>query len=326
MIISRPMTVNRQTKDEATLQLELNSTTKEFSKDGTFIVNVTIFQLGVRKGLGHSNAYNIDLLLYYNSLFLQLISSNVSSLNKFSIEPTPRVIKPGLLHFHTDAMWVLSNQFIQLKFKISKPAGFAKRYDGEILYEFNYLTNTASLNGKLNTTIGKSYSYVYKVQENGGIEGGNGRLSVPAFSMVYDEYNDNFFACKLGGRHSMRNHPYCYWQSGTETAWKGIPYIASIVGIDTTNKVLFGIDRTGIGYFRLPFPFATYGQIEDSEWTSIESQPRVQKAKTATDASSLPSSLVASWVYEKSGKQIWGATNNGVFKKVASNWRRVFEL
>ena len=324
MIISHPMTVNRQNKDQATLQLELNSTANEFSNDGTFLLNVTIFQVGARRELGRANAYSIDLFLYYNSLFLQLISSNVSSLNEFSTEPTRSVIKPGMLHFHNDAMWLLSNQFIQIKFKISKPAGFAKRYDGEILYEFKYLTNTANLNGKLNTSMGKSYSYEYEVQENGGIE--TARLSVPVFSMVYDEDNEYFFACKVGGRYSMKNHPYCYWRGDTEATWKGIPCIASVVGIDTTKKILFGIDRMGTGYFRLPFPFSTYGQIEDSEWTSIEIQPRVQRAKTATEISSLPSRLAAPWIYEKSGKQIWGAANNGVFKKGASSWHRVFQL
>ncbi len=301
------------------LLYEITKETKEEFGDGEELnFNMSISHLPK----SNSNAYKLQLFIYYDTNFLTLQSYSNIARNNLTIAPTRNSSSPGILDFKTDKLWLLNSHFLQFKFKFNFPSQIAKGDNcaGAVIAEYTYTDNLAKYKGKLNTTTRKEVAYKCKYPTE-HIIATSGRLTVPGFSMLFDDVNNDVYVCKKRTKYS--GLPSCFMQEGGKASWRAIPYIVSIVGIDTGKRVLFGIGHHGNGYARINRHLKTAKHVDDNEWTSIQNQPHVRKAKTAMDTTSLPTVPENSWMFLSSSVEIWAATNTGVMKKGTSSWKRV---
>ena len=274
----------------------------------------------------YANAYKLDLFIYYDTRFLSLALSKNIEQDRFSINATSNTTTPGLIHFHTDVLWLLNNHFIQLDFKFNSPDQiFKDRCQGDIIVDFKYETNLAKFNGKVNTSLGRLIPYKCNIEKARNIEASAGRITVPGFSFVYDEVNNDVYVCKLKAKLSHRNYPACYMQKSGLISWLALPYTASIVGIDTSKKTVYGLTSDGKAYLKSMNDLTSFTQIADRDWTSIQDQPHVRKAKTARDVTSLPDSPITDWIFpSSSANKLWTITSKGIKKKLEGTWKTVF--
>ena len=276
----------------------------------------------------HSNAHDIDIFLYYDTGFVTFQSITFNEKDQFSLSPSSNTTKLGLIHFHTDTLWLLNNQHLSIHFKINTPNTILKgdKCKGTFLLDFKYLNNLQQFNGRISTTKSKVISYQCKIDQWKDTSLKSVRLDLPQLSMLYDNVNGEFIFCIQRVSFATRNGPFCYRQKQESDEWYGISEIAVVLGMENTTRILYGIDITGKVYLQASFPFSQFYQIEDSYWKSKESTSVMQKAITVNDVSALPLSATPEYAISVSGMQLWAATKFGILKRRDGILKRVIVL
>lgn len=321
-IVSKPfVNIKRGTTDTGQLIMNASITEKEaFSKGDKIIVNVSVSQ----KAKVEANAYNFQLNIYYNKQFLKLISFTANQSKEFSILPSRNTSEIGIIRFETDVFLLFSSQAIQIVFEIEQPDIIfrGKKMIEGMLLDCVYHSNLAKFNGQVMTNLGQRLAYQQGLvqDEKKAVQP---RLSLPPVSMIHDSNNNRLFICLHKEQQSPKHSATCYYTLDIEVAWKPIPNVAAVVGIDTSRNILFGIDSRGITYVQASSPFLTFKQTTDEEWTSIASQPQITAAKEAIDLKSFPLNPSAPWIFSASGKEVWALTKQGLMKKGDKSWTRV---
>lgn len=328
-ISSIPIQIKRRPKDRSILKLNISKSDKELFANG----DVLNFNLSLSQWVGvndrtYSNAYEVDVFVYYDSQFLTLQSTRYIARDEFSLEPTFNATKQGMVHIRTDTFWLLNNQEILFELKFNNPTQILKgdKCNGHVIVDFKYKTNLKDFNGTVNYTSEERVPYKCKIDARAITMPTSIRLTVPEFSMLFDDVNGDFIFCKKRSMVPVRSSASCYLQRNDSVSWIGLPGIAAIVGTDTTKKTFFGIDYKGAAYWKSHNGFSSFMQVEDTEWTSIESQQQIRKAKNANLMGSLPQSVSAPWVLSTGGKSVWAATKDGIMKYTANAWKRVVWL
>ncbi len=271
----------------------------------------------------HANAYQVQFSIYYDPNHVSLMSVNKIKRNNFTINPTRNTTIPGIIIIQTDTLWLLNNLFIDFKFKINSPDVLAKgNSSGALIIDFAYMSNLAKFDGQINATVGKEITYNYrKTKMHRTLSTVPQRITTPGFSMLFDDINKNLYVCNT--KYSRINHSVCFMKEKGKPSWRGIPRIASLAGIDASEGILFGIDWYGNGHLRLNSSLQIAAYVGEKEWISIQNQPNVRKAKTATDSKSLPNAPQDPWVFPSTERQLWAATRKGILKNVRGRWKRV---
>eukprot|EP00794_Sanderia_malayensis_P015161 gene15161-16720_t len=319
-IVCHPVTVKRNASDSSVLAYEIQNSTKQVYNHGdTLSFNISISHW---KDLSHSNAYKLHLFIYYDTMSLLLVSFKTAFNDPFTINPTRNTTMPGFIHLETDVLWLLNNHFIQFNFTVNSPNQLEKgvKFEGAILTDFSYQNNLEKFNGTFTTELNKALEYKWTTS-NRVRNTTSQRIKVPEFSILFDDVNNVMYFCKVNTKSLNRNRPICFFQKKDDISWYGMPFIASVVGIDTVKNTLFGLDGNGNGYIQSE-NLHTFAFVADDVWTSIANRPHVRQAKTSyAGVTSLPKNLDVRWALPSSSNQIWAATKQGVMKKVSGNWQ-----
>ena len=326
-IITEPYLFKRREKDRSILQFNItDDIKKEKILDGQSMqLNLSLAHFISEPDGSHSNAYDIDMFFYYDSSFLEFQSMKFIEKDRFSLAPSTNTTKQGLIHLHTNALWLINNQHVTIDFKMKNPQAIRKGEDckGYFLVDFRYMTNLPKFNGTVNYTVNKKVEYRCEIDQLKDISLKSYRLALPQLSMLYDEVNGEFVFCLQKVTYATRNGPFCYRQGNDSSEWHGINEIVAVVGIDTATRVLYGIDRNGKVYLRSSYPFHVFNQIKDAQWTTDESKPGMRKPVKVNDLSALPASPTEGFTITASGVQVWAATQSGILRKSEDAWKRV---
>ena len=326
-VISKPHPFQRKRDDRSILQLNItDDIKKEKILDGQSMqLNLSLAHLITEPDGSHSNAYDIDMFFYYDSSCIEFQSMKFIEKDRFSLAPSTNTTKQGLIHLHTNALWLINNQHVTIDFKMKNPQAIRKGEDckGYFLVDFRYMTNLPKFNGTVNYTVNKKVEYRCEIDQLKDISLKSYRLALPQLSMLYDEVNGEFFFCLLKVIYATRNGPFCYRQGNESSEWHGINEIVAVVGIDTATRVLYGIDRNGKVYLRASYPFHVFNQIENAQWTTDESKPGMRKSVKVNDVSALPANPTEQARISVSGSQLWAATRWGISKRSNEAWVRV---
>ena len=244
-----------------------------------------------------------------------------------SLPPSHNQSNPGFIHLYNEELGLLNTQLVQFNFQFSVPSHILKadKCRGQILLEFKYLTNSDKFNGTWNTTLAKAIDYRCTVtNKNTALT--TVRLSVPNYSVAYDEINNNLVVCKRRLVKESAQLPSCYLQSTNNVTWISIPDIAATVGIDTQKKHIYGIDLKGKSYYRSMQSYIEFSQVGDSEWVNIRDRSDVRKAKEVNSVETLPSQPTAAWNLPANGNAVIAITRTGVQRRQDGTWKRVFQF
>ena len=324
-----PMEVKRKSPDRSFLLVNVKQTQKNEFRDGDQMqVNVTIRHLVTEHTRSYANAYQLQMFVYHNTKFITLQSVNNLRLNFLSLPPTRNETKPGSVYMFTENLRLLNNQFVIFDFKFNIPEAILKgdKCAGELLLEFKYRTNLEKFNGIWNETLEKRIPYKCKLQEETVAADTGHRLSLPEFSIAYDDINGDLFVCKRNQAAVSRGFASCYWQDNNNVTWVSLPYMVTVVGIETAGRALYGIEPTGKAYLKSDLENKLSRQVEDSEWTGIQNQARVRKAMTSSTITALPSYPSNAWMIPSTSNQILTVTKQGVYRKINGVWKRMFSL
>ena len=326
-IVSKTYHFQRKRDDRSILQFNITDDIKQQKiLDGQSMqLNLSLAHFIAEPDGSHSNAYDIEIFVYYDSSFIEFQSMKFIEKDRFSLAPSTNTTKQGLIHLHTNALWLINNQHVTIDFKMKNPQAIRKGEDckGYFLVDFRYLTNLPKFNGTVNYTVNKKVEYRCEIDQLKDISLKSYRLALPQLSMLYDEVNGEFVFCLQKVIYATRNGPFCYRQENESSEWHGINEIVAVVGIDTATRVLYGIDRNGRVYLRASYPFHVVNQIEDAQWTTDESKPGMRKSVEVNDFSALPASPTEQASISVSGSQLWAAIKSNIMKKVDGNWKNV---
>ena len=323
-ILSYPQNFKRHPKDKSILNLKITEI------DQRELINGEKFQIDV--SLKHviyksfANAYNINIFIYYDSNFLDLMSLQFKdSEDGFNVLPSRNITSQGMIHINTDELRLLNNHFASVEFKMAVPKAVVKgeKCNGVLLVDFTYKDNLNRFNGKVHSTINKFIPYQCKIENEKDISLKSVRLNVPQLSMLYDDVNKEFFFCFRRTKYATRNAPNCYRQMNDGNIWHEIQHIASLKGIDVVRRELFGVGRLGTAYSWSFHPFDQGFQIEDSYWENAESNSNVRKSVVINNVSLLSLNPSEGEIISTSGRQLWAATKSGLWKKPDNEWKRV---
>ena len=322
IIYAKQYQLKRKQPDKSILEFNvtnLNNKHQQLNNGQSIQLNLSISHLLSQTDGSHSNAYNIDIFIYYDTAFIQLQSIHFVEKDRFSLAPVSNTThNTGLIHFHTNTLWLLNNQHLSVHFKVTIPTTILKgdKCSGELLIDFKYLTNLQQFNGTNNNTLAKVIPYRCKIDQWKDVSLKSVRLQLSQLSMVFDDVNGEFVFCLHKVSFKKRNGPFCYRQIKERDEWIGMSEMAVVLGIDKTSRILYGIDRTGKVYLQSSYPFNQFYQIEDSLWLSKESNPITQKAITVNDVSALSLNPTANYIIsDTSGIQVWAATKLGILKR-----------
>ena len=323
-IISYPQNFQRSSKDKSSLNLTITELARSELVNGEiFNVNLSLSHI---RHKSYANAYNIEMFIYFDSNFLNFQSiqfENNPTLLK--ILPTKNVTKPGLIHIHTDELWLPTSHLAIIKFKVTIPKGIMKgdQCEGAFVVDFKYVDNLKEFNGTLQNTTNKRIPYKCKIDQWVDISLTPSRLSTPQFSMLYDDVNGEFFFCFQRTKYATRNSPLCYRQTNDSKVWHAIAHIVSLKGVDVAARELFGTGRQGAAYFLSFHPYDGGFAIEDTHWTAAEGRSSLRKSVKVQEISSLPSNPTNEMIIATSGVQLWAATKSGIMKKSGDTWNTV---
>eukprot|EP00795_Rhopilema_esculentum_P000852 gene852-10600_t len=320
---SAPFFVSRWQRDQSILQLNATHENEEwYTHNSLLTLNLTLSHLAAQS---HANAYGVNIMIYYNSEFLQFKSIELMKTSAFTLPMSRNVTRPGLILIQNDAVWLQNDQFLSIKFQVSIPKGLSRGEDcnGNILIEFSYHNNLAKLSGTVNTTLERPVPFKCKVNQAKNIKVKSVRLPSPEFSMVYDDINQDFFFCLQKKIYMTRNAPTCFLQQKDKTSWGIIPFMSTVEAVDVEKRILYGLDRVGKSYAISVFPYAVMDQIEDSVWTAVIDQPQTRISVKANTLGLLPSSPENPMIISISGKASWAATKRGILKEANGIWQRV---
>ncbi len=319
LIISRSVKIKRKTKDESQLLLNITNEThtNPHGHEVNFNISVTHSEIS-----SSANAYQVMIFVYYDTSQLTLTSHNSIKKDNQTINPTRNIASPGIIEVYTDTLWLSNKHFISFKFSVNKNQILKNQsVEGVVITDFAYMNNLLNFKGKAKAVLHQHIPYKFDIPEKHKmLPKRPQRIPVPGFSMLYDKQSKNIYICKPRTKYSERNLPFCLMYNYNSNAWREIPYIAAVAGIDTNTGMLFGIDRNGNGYVSLSKDLKTVTHVDDNEWTSIQSQSHVRKAKTAPDVQSLPEVRSSLWKFPSSGYRRWAATRKGISKYGWSVW------
>ena len=273
----------------------------------------------------HSNAYNIDIFIYYDIGFIQFQSITFIEKDQFSLVPSTNTTQNGLIHLHTNTLWLLNNQHfsIHMKVKIPKTVVKGDNCNGVFLLDIKYLTNLQHFHGTVNSTLARTVQYRCKIDQSQDTSLTSARLGLPQLSMVYDDVNGEFIFCFQRVSFATRNGPFCYSQSKESDELYTISQLAVIVGIQTTSRILYGIHRTGKVYLQTSYPFSQFYQIEDSVWKGKKDDSTMRKSITVNDVSTLSWNPSVQHTISVAGVQQWAVTKSGIWKRKEGALKRV---
>ena len=326
IIYSVPQRFNRKQPDKSILQFNVtNFHQQQFGNGESIQFNLSLSHVLSQTDGSHSNAYNIDIFIYYDTGLIEFQSITFIENNPFSLAPSTNTTHNGLIHLHTDALWLLNNQHFSLHMKVKIPEKVVKadNCNGLFLLDIKYLTNLQTFHGTVNDTLARTVQYRCKIDQWKDTSLTSARLSQPQLSMVYDDVNGEFVFCFQRVTFATRNGPFCYKQNNESDEWYTVSQIAVVVGIQSTSRTLYGIHRTGKVYLQTSYPFNQFYQIEDSEWKSKESNSAVRKAIAVSDVSTLSWNPSAQHTISVSGVQQWAATKLGIWKRKGGGLKRV---
>lgn len=319
--------LSRVSNDRSVIHLNITDLDEAEIVDGeTIQLNVSLSHLlGGPEG-SHSNAYDVDVFIYYESSFFEVQSVNFIEKDRFTLAPTRSSNEQGFIHAYTKTLWLMNNQHMSVTLKSNNPKAIWKgeQCKGSFLIDLAFKNNLHQFNGTANNTVGKKVEYKCIIDEWKDISLKSLRLNMPKMSMAYDDLNGEFFFCILTATYAKRNGPFCYMQKTDTNAWYGIDHaVAAVVGIDAASRVLYGIHQTGQAYVRVSYPYEKIYQIEDSYWMKRESSPETRKAIMVNDLKTLPSKPKEEFVISASGKQQWAVTRSGISKKTDGLWKEI---
>ena len=340
VIYSNPVEIRRGANDKSVLDFKIRKPEQtELQNGDTFNFNVSLSHLWHWTGKEKrslSNMYSLEMLVYYDNQFLTLQSTTAIKKDPFSLTSTRNVTKESRVHIHIGTIWLLNNLHISFMFKFASPAHFFKEssYDGHVIIDFKYKTNLEKFNGTVNYTIGQLVPYKFKIHisspalvqdQSSDHSDAPSRLTVPAFSMVFDDSNEDFMFCMRKISFSMRNATRCYLQKRGSVAWVSVSGIASVFAVDTTKRTVYGLNPGGTSYAKKDPLDLVFLQIEDADWIKIKDEPHVQKAKLAFSIDELPQTVKDPWIIRKGSSGIWAATRRYIFKKHSGIWTKVVQ-
>lgn len=267
-------------------------------------------------------AYNINLLIYYDTSMFLLESMSFEDSDRYAIAPTRNLTKPGLIQIHTHELQIENSHIISMVFKITVPEAIAAccDYMTTFLVDFTYANNLPEFGGSIQTTKEAKIECTGKNDGRKVTSFHSSRLPIPKFSMVYNDVSAIFFFCLLREKHSTSDVTHCYSQMQNSTVWHRVPDIASLASIDVTANVLYGIGRNGESYRKSRHPFDVAEQIEDSLWSSVRDTNGLRQATTIYDMTSLSSDPSDNAIRSASGQQLWAAIRSGIVKKTGGLW------
>ncbi len=318
LVICESFLIRRKVPDKSSLTFDImNASDKELENGDELQFEVSIGHLR----WSNANAYNLQAFVYYDTNILTLASLKNNKDNHKVVSPTRNTTQAGVVGFQTDVLWLLRTHSVKFSFNVSIPARTSNGSSckGAVIVDFVYMTNMAKFNGAASPFLSKQIPYECKVSKIGGLGSTSGVIS--GFSIVFDEVNNNLYICKERRKPSTSYLPMCFMQKNGGVSWQEITRFASIVGVDTRNRMLFGIDREGKKYIKLSYDLQSLTYIEEDEWTSIQDEPLVRRAKAASDVNSLPDNPDSSWVVPSSSQPMWAATRNGVMKYTDKRWK-----
>eukprot|EP00795_Rhopilema_esculentum_P010284 gene10284-18981_t len=314
--------IKRSKTDSSNLQFNLTTFNLDNLVENSYLnLNLSISHL---LGKSNSNAYGVTLMIYFNTKFLQLKSLAFLNTSRFSLPPSRNTTTPGFIMIQTDTMWLLNRQefSIILQAKYPKSITRGENCNEDIIIDFAYKNNLAKFNGTANSTLERNVPFKCKINHNRDIRVKSVRLPSPAFSMIYDEVNQQFFFCYQNKTHTTRDSATCFFTEKQNEFWRQLPYVSSLMGVDVEKKTVYGLSRFGISYAISYYPYSVFDQMEDSEWTQVKDQGQIRKALKAASVDLLPWSPESSWIINESGQAIWAATKRGISKKVDGVWKR----
>eukprot|EP00795_Rhopilema_esculentum_P010280 gene10280-18977_t len=322
LVFSSPLQIKRLHPDKSILQLNITKQNFQSLTDDSFLnLNLSVSHL---LGKSNSNAYGVTLMIYFNSKFLQLKSLAFANTSRLSLPPSRNTTTPWFIMIQTDTLWLHNRQEISiiLEAKYPKAISRGETCNGNIIIDFAYKNNLAKFNGATNSTLQKMVHFKCKIDQSKNIQVKSMRLPSPAFSMIYDEVNQQFFFCYQNKTHTTRDSATCFFTEKQNEFWRQLPYISSLMGVDVEKKIVYGLSRFGKSYAISYYPYRVFDQVEDSEWTQVKDQQQIRKALKAASVDLLPELPESSWIINESGQAIWAATKRGIFKKVYGVWKR----
>eukprot|EP00795_Rhopilema_esculentum_P010292 gene10292-18990_t len=279
------------------------------------IDNEALIQFGLKGDIYY--AFEVDFVGKLKSLAFVNTS-------RFSLPPSRNTTTPGFIMIQTDTMWLLNRQefSITLQAKYPKTLSRGENCNEDIIIDFAYKNNLAKFNGTVNSTLERNVPFKCKINQSRDIREKSVRLPSPAFSMIYDEVNQQFFFCYQNKTHTTRDSATCFFTEKQNEFWRQLPYISSLMGVDVEKKTVYGLSRFGISYAISYYPYSVFDQMEDSEWTQVKDQGQIRKALKAASVDLLPELPESSWIIDDSGQAIWAATKRGISKKLDGVWKR----
>ena len=328
IVLSSPITLQRRSPDEAIMIFDVSKGNTQVLRNGDqLLLNVSLTPWIGDKDRSSTNAFQLGTYIYYDAQFFSLLSMHAVNLANGSLPPSQNTSKTGFIHLENEEFGPLNKQLVTVNFQFIIPQHFLKadKCAGQILIEFKYRTNSPKFNGKWNTTLEKSIDYKCKINRK-DTDLTSGPLQLPAYSVAYDEINNDLVVCKSRQTSESAHLPSCYMQKNSNSVWVSLPKIAALVGIDTTKRHLYGIDIMGKGYWRSTQPFTEFNQVDDNEWLNIRDQSHVRRAKETSSINNLPSQPTTSWNLPSSGDASIALTKRGVHRMMDGNWKRVFQF
>ena len=321
-----PQRFIRKQPDQSILQFNVtNFHQQQFTNGESIQLNISLSHFLSHTDGSHSSAYNIDIFIYYDIGFIQFQSVTFIERDQFSLAPSTKKTRNGLIYLHTDTLSLLNNQHFSIHMKAKSPKKVLKgeNCNGIFLIDIKYLTNLQDFNGTVNSTLARTLQYRCKINQWKDTSLISARLDLPQLSMLYDDVNGEFFFCFQRVSFATRNGPFCYRQTNERDEWHTISQLAVVVGIQTTSRILYGIQRTGKAYLQTSYPFSQFYQMEDSVWKGNEGNSAMRKSITVNDVSTLSWNPSVQHTISLSGVQQWAATKSGIWKRKGGALRKV---
>lgn len=271
----------------------------------------------------NSNAYDIEIYFYYDRNFLQFESMDSDQRGDLAIPPTSNTSEIGLIRFRTEALTLYNTQIVSLNFSMKQLKGIMKgdKCATAVFLDLKYMNNSRKFQGAPVKGPTKKAEFKCEVKQEKEMR------KTSKFSMVLDNINGDFFFCAPKKQYLKRMSPNCYMQPYNSKAWKGIGGIVNILGVDTTQKILYGVDHTGRVILRGQHPYDQFYQTDDHIWATSESQVGTKKAIKVQKTDDLPSTPTEAMTLSFNAIELWVGTKSGIMKKNAGGlWKKVVQF
>ena len=219
LVFSSPIQIKRLQPNKSILQLNITKQNLQWLIDDSFLnINLSVSHL---LGKSNSNAYRISIMIYFNSKFLQLKSLAFVNTSRFSLPLSRNKTTPGFIMIQTDTLWLLNRQEFSITLQAKNPKAISRgeNCDGNIIIDSAYKNNLAKFNGTTNSTLQKMVHFKCKIDQSKDVQVKSMRLPSPAFSMVYDEVNQQFFFCYQKKTFTTRTSTVGFSQQNKSTSW-----------------------------------------------------------------------------------------------------------